>query len=219
MTIYGNGSSTSFAEMVEKPKETLLKQEPVRDVFRYLALLMEGGIYTDTDTACIRPIIRWPGIRESHWDLKDITDSLLTSLPHMEDLLMQAEQEGDKYTVLPGGAKPMEVKVTPSEAICDRMAKLKLDAWDPPRLVVGVEFDDWGPSAKEHWSKGSLARGMQIVQPGHPVFVDVLGRIMKDIQNGRGTYADDLVDESGKKKVLSAERLMDILDFTGPGVL
>ncbi|KAJ9114686.1 hypothetical protein QFC22_005562 [Naganishia vaughanmartiniae] len=228
----GQGSSPLVLDVYQQIDNGVLRA----DVFRYLALLMEGGVYTDTDTACIRPIIRWPGIRENHWDLKDITDPLLMSLPHMADLLAQTENNTVKYEVQPGEKEPVQVKVTPAEAIRNRLTELKLDAWDPPKLVIGVEWDNWGPSATAHWTEKAYARGMQIVQstimaqPGHPVFVDVLGRIFKDLHNGRGAYADEIVDELGRRKHLSRERLMDIvslpdawagsaLDFTGPGVL
>lgn len=127
-------------------------------------MLILVGVYTDTDTACIRPIIRWPGIRESHWDLKDITDPLLVSLPHMADLVAQAENRSTRYEVRSGEKEPVEIKVTPSEAIRNRLAELKLDAWDPPKLIIGVEFDYWGPAAQKHWTESTYSRGMQIVQ-------------------------------------------------------
>jgi hypothetical protein len=96
--------------------------------------------------------------------LKDITDPLLTSLPHMADLLAQAENNTVRYEFRPGEEEPVEVRVTPSEAILNRLAELKLDGWEPPKLVIGVEFDSWGPSASVHWTERTYARGMQIVQ-------------------------------------------------------
>ncbi|KAJ9114680.1 hypothetical protein QFC22_005556 [Naganishia vaughanmartiniae] len=183
------------------------------------------GVYTDADTACIRPLRQWPGIREDHWELKDITDPWLSISPHMFDLISQTassstprRNETDEQESAPLSAV---------EKIRNRMDELKLDFWEPPALVVAVEFDYWGPRAKDSWTHWDYSRGMQIVQstfmaqPGHPVLLDVLGRIMRDIQKGRATLGDEGKDEAnpGKSgKLISEEKLLDILDFTGPGV-
>lgn len=53
-----------------------------------------------------------------------------------------------------------------------------------------------------------------MAQPGHPVFLDVLGRIMKDIEKGRAVIEDEAKDDPspGKaNKYISQERLFDIV--------
>jgi len=46
------------------------------DILRYSLLLRDGGIYTDIDTASIRPFKEWGTIGAN-----DLTDSLLKALP------------------------------------------------------------------------------------------------------------------------------------------
>jgi hypothetical protein len=89
-----------------------------------------------------------------------------------------------------------------------------------------------------------LTKSTFLAEPGHPVLLDVLGRIMRDVQNGRTvnmstTAAAKKGPEEGRQSI-SDDTLMDIvvtflslfiilatnmvqfllqLDFTGPGVL
>ncbi|KAJ9124622.1 hypothetical protein QFC24_002989 [Naganishia onofrii] len=97
------------------------------------------------------------------------------------------------------------------------------NSWEPPKLIVAVEFDYWGPHATKTWTEIGYSRGFQIVQwtmlaqPGHPVFLDVLGRIIRDVEKQRGVQ-DDYAKGQFKQEI-SKDTLLDVLDFTGPGVL
>ncbi len=55
------------------------------DHLSYLVLLLHGGVYTDSDTACVRPIQDW-GQNPDHPSLHP----LLTSLPHLVRLADQS---------------------------------------------------------------------------------------------------------------------------------
>jgi hypothetical protein len=38
------------------------------------------------------------------------------------------------------------------------------NSWEPPKLIVAVEFDYWGPNAEKTWTEIGYSRGFQIVQ-------------------------------------------------------
>ncbi|WVW84759.1 hypothetical protein I302_106794 [Kwoniella bestiolae CBS 10118] len=52
------------------------------DLFRYLVLLLNGGIYTDTDTACVLPVSQWGKNADHHRS----TNPLLEALPQLLSL-------------------------------------------------------------------------------------------------------------------------------------
>ncbi|KAJ9095649.1 hypothetical protein QFC21_005521 [Naganishia friedmannii] len=175
----------------EKQTGQVKNGSQVMDVYQQISNSGLRGVFTDTDTACIQPLIRWPGTRGHHLDVKDITDPKLNCRIHMADLGNIARDYSTKLPLQGNGQQSPHGKITALGAIRNRLAELKVDAWEPPKLVVGIEFDDWGPGAKEHWTGVAGGRGMQVAQstilaqPGHPVFLDVLGRIVKEIENSR----------------------------------
>ncbi|KAJ9114684.1 hypothetical protein QFC22_005560 [Naganishia vaughanmartiniae] len=179
------------------------------DFFRYLVLLMKGGppgVYTDTDTACVRPLRDWPGIREDHWEITTKTDSILSFLPHVYDLLSVASAQNTWHH---------NTESSPMGNVRDRMAELS--TFEPPRLVVALEYDHWA-SGSQGWREMGLSRGMQFVQwtmmaqPGHPVFLDTLNRIMGDVERHRVLQRRDSVidtegDEDGEDR---QDRVLDV---------
>ncbi|KAJ9095653.1 hypothetical protein QFC21_005525 [Naganishia friedmannii] len=171
------------------------------------------GVLRDTDTACVRPIRDWPGIRENHWEITTKTDPILSVLPNVYDLLSVAsihDTRHDTESISTGGVR-------------NRMAEL--EAFEPPRLVVALEYDHWVPGSQD-WRELGFSRGMQFVQwtmmaqPGHPVFLDTLNRIMRDVETHRVLQQRDSQKGAQGEEEESAryDRLLDVLDFTGPGV-
>ncbi|KAJ9099326.1 hypothetical protein QFC21_004207 [Naganishia friedmannii] len=177
------------------------------------------GLYTDTDTACVRPIRQWPGIRESHWDLMWKTDPLLASLPHMSDLLTVATSSAVRGNVRNDTA---DITRGPElDAVQSWIKDYERNSWEPPKLIVAVEFDYWGPHAAKKWTEIGYSRGFQIVQwtmlaqPGHPVFLDVLGRIIRDVGRHR-SVRDDYVKGQGKEEI-SKDTLLNVVSDATSG--
>ncbi|KAJ9112273.1 hypothetical protein QFC19_000692 [Naganishia cerealis] len=189
-------------------------------VYKQLPSGVLRGLYTDTDTACVRPIRQWPGIRENHWDLMWKTDPLLASLPHMHDLLSVATSSDRRGNIRNGTHDVSRDREL--DAIQSWIKDSERNSWEPPKLIVAVEFDYWGPRAAETWTEIGYSRGFQIVQwtmlaqPGHPVFLDVLGRIIRDVKKHRAVQADYAQGQFNEE--ISKNTLLDVLDFTGPGV-
>lgn len=52
------------------------------DLFRYLVLLLNGGVYTDTDTACVKPVSEWA----SNPSLLHSSDPILNAIPALTAL-------------------------------------------------------------------------------------------------------------------------------------
>lgn len=146
---------------------------PVKLFKRYLALLMKGGkqrarpdppfdlladsmkndlgVYTDTDTACVRRLFDWPGIRENHWEITTKTDPVLSFLPNVYDMLSVASKQ---YTQHGSDADPVRDV---------RKRMVELEAFEPPKLVVALEYDHWTPGSQD-WRELGFSRGMQFVQ-------------------------------------------------------
>ncbi|KAJ9122253.1 hypothetical protein QFC22_001673 [Naganishia vaughanmartiniae] len=128
------------------------------DIFRYMALLLEGGIYTDSDTAPVIPADKW-GI-----PYQNASDSLLSHL--------------SRILALPTAPLPLDKTVGKTVSSEDS------HELDPPSLVISIESDaiDFG---WYNWREIGLIRALQIVQwtimarPGHPVFLDAIGRTLR----------------------------------------
>lgn len=147
------------------------------DIFRYLAMFLDGGVYTDVDTACVRPLDSWPGLVSRDEKIKSVMDPLLHSMPTLLQLC-----SGDSTT---------DVQVI-------------VGSHDPPRLVIALEHDQWAQS--NDWRQMGHSRGMQFVQwtllsrPHHPVFLDVLGRVFKTIQTAEHVAAGKHEDSAKARK-------------------
>jgi hypothetical protein len=129
---------------------------------RYMAMLVEGGIYTDSDTA--------PVIHADQWGMphQNATDPLLSHLSRIlsrsnpayvssndarqlsEDEVASLDRKAKRWPLLLGGPS--------ASAIVDDGAEL-----GPPSLVVSVESDaiefGWWD-----WRDVGLSRAVQIVQ-------------------------------------------------------
>jgi alpha 1,6-mannosyltransferase len=105
--------------------------------FRYMALLLEGGIYTDSDTAPVIPADQW-GI-----PYQNASDTLLS---HFTRIL-----------ALPTASTPLR------ETAGQEANHEDGDELDPPSLVVSIESDaiDFG---WYNWREVGLIRALQIVQ-------------------------------------------------------
>jgi len=105
--------------------------------FRYMALLLEGGIYTDSDTAPVIPADQW-GL-----PYQNGSDPLLS---HFSRIL-----------ALPSVSSSLDDKVTQAAGFADG------GELDPPSLVISIESDaiDFG---WYNWRDIGLIRALQIVQ-------------------------------------------------------
>lgn len=121
---------------------------------RYLVLLLSGGVYTDTDTACVRPISDW-----AQNPNKPVINPLLTSLPHLVRLIEQSLFTGADKDGGDDGSETGPSLVVAIEGDC----KQDEGDWRGDGLVRGLQVAQWTILAK----------------PGHPVMMDVLGRALK----------------------------------------
>lgn len=107
-------------------------------------------MYTDSDTMCLQSLRHWPGLAERDLGSSEITDHFLSTLPQMDDLRFRSSQHPAKHwrRLSAHGY----VSFTPS------------DFWQPPKLIVAVEAENWGPMMDESWTTTGWSRGFQIVQ-------------------------------------------------------
>ncbi|KAK4686229.1 hypothetical protein P7C73_g3907, partial [Tremellales sp. Uapishka_1] len=177
--------------------QNLPRQVLKTDVFRYMIMLVEGGIYTDSDTA--------PIIHADDWGYPytDLTPPLLS---HLSRLL----------SVSTSFAFP---KSHPSSTFsiflhADVYEQAKVDDGSElgkPSLIISIESDaiDFGWL---DWRERKMARAVQMTQwtfmarPGHPVFLDALGRTLRKSEEfERREKEEGFIPESA-------------LEWTGPGV-
>nr|ODN88330.1 glycosyltransferase [Cryptococcus depauperatus CBS 7841] len=158
------------------------------DIFRYMVMLIEGGVYTDRSAAA-------PVIHADQWGYpyENQTPPLLTHLyrllslstsPHLPSSHpLSSFSPEHAYTTVD---KEMEVDVPTGKSIIYNGPLVNDGAeLGPPSLVVSVEFDSvefgW-----DNWRDLGVSRAVQITQwtfmarPGHPVFLDALGRTLKN---------------------------------------
>lgn len=171
------------------------------DFFRYLILLMRGGVYTDTDTSSVKPLDNWPG--------------LFSSYPHTINL------GSDMLTKLPKFIHNTASKSSQAKAKGDDGLKEVVEDEEPPALVVAIEYDHAADKNGGNWRKVGMSRGMQIVQwtlaakPFHPVFLDVIGQILRDPENVRKKRS--VGEEADEEEIIQQISNAEVLDLTGPG--
>ncbi|WWC70259.1 uncharacterized protein I206_104209 [Kwoniella pini CBS 10737] len=183
------------------------------DIFRYMAMLVEGGIYTDSDTAPIIHADEW-GIPYHHETSPLLTHlsrllSLTTSqhLPSSHPLSSFSPEHStnsiDGITDFPNGRS----KIYDGPLVDDG------NELGEPALVISVESDaiEFGWT---NWREVGLSRAVQITQwtfmarPGHPIFLDALGRTLKKSEEMK------LKLEEAKTEFIAETAL----EWTGPGV-
>jgi hypothetical protein len=109
------------------------------------------GVYSDTDTACVRPLKDWPGVMRDHPDVQDKTDPLLSLLPNI-------------YDFLSGTTPQTEEQDADTARRNHESSRIRtLEEFDPPKLIVSVEAEHWGPGTR-NWEDTGFARGIQVVQ-------------------------------------------------------
>lgn len=90
------------------------------------------------------------------------TDPLLGSLSHISDLLTVATSSDIRTRSLRSTRdNPQNRKL---DAVQGWIKDYERNSWEPPKLVVAVEFDYWGPHATKTWTEIGYSRGFQIVQ-------------------------------------------------------
>ncbi|WVQ83100.1 hypothetical protein IAT38_005238 [Cryptococcus sp. DSM 104549] len=168
----GEGGERDEAQTVAVVKEMLeLKSKwgVVRaDLFRYLVLLLNGGVYTDTDTASVLPISQWG---------KDPTTTsphpLLTALPH----LLAISSPSSPADLFPSADSPPALLVS-----------LEVDApnsgvdWKSESFARGIQVVQWTIMAKR----------------GHPVLLDVIGHGLRRAREVRDMERDGREEVSDK---------------------
>lgn len=147
--VFGEGSEVA-ARFERLPLKVLQS-----DTFRYLVLLMEGGVYGDSDTTAVKPIERWGE------GFTDATDPALAAHQHSLAHLWHLHDPS-----LP--RPPLEAPLPPPALI------VALELASPHG-----QHDDPEP----WWVANAFARRVQFTQwalaaqPGHPVLLDALARI------------------------------------------
>ncbi|TYJ58851.1 hypothetical protein B9479_000283 [Cryptococcus floricola] len=120
------------------------------DMFRYLILLINGGVYTDTDTASVLPLERW-GISHKTYP----PDPLLSSLPHLVSLISSSSSSSPP--------PPPEDETEPNLIVAIEVDALATNAnWQKQSFVRGLQVVQWTIVGKR----------------GHPVFLDVIGHAL-----------------------------------------
>jgi alpha 1,6-mannosyltransferase len=112
--------SAPISRMLATVPRAILKA----DIFRYVVLLHKGGIYTDVDTALIRPFDEWG----TH-DVIDYTDHLLESLP----ILTSINVSSSSHTSSP-----------PSVIVAlETDGSLSRKIWQERSFVRGIQIVQW----------------------------------------------------------------------------
>ncbi|KAE8537764.1 hypothetical protein D1P53_005820 [Cryptococcus gattii VGV] len=194
------------------------------DVFRYMAMLVEGGIYTDSDSMPFNPA---PIIHADQWGhpYNHRTSPLLT---HLSRILSLATSPHLPSSHPLSSFSPDHVGTTIDEELDVGISTGKSNIYDgplvddgaelgQPSLVVSVESDaiDFG---WHNWREVGLSRAVQITQwtfmarPGHPVFLDALGRTLRK--------SEEMARKEKEAKKNGKEFIPETaLEWTGPGVL
>ncbi|WRT67852.1 uncharacterized protein IL334_004826 [Kwoniella shivajii] len=141
------------------------------DLFRYLVLLLNGGVYTDTDTACVRPISEWGKNAIKHNSINPLIEALpqlisLSNQNHLYNIDSPIEDDSPSLIV----ALEIDSPASGSD-------------WRSETFVRGIQIVQWTIAAKK----------------GHPVFLDVIGHALDKVQELReveekGWENDDLQD-------------------------
>ncbi|OCF36873.1 glycosyltransferase [Kwoniella heveanensis BCC8398] len=211
----------------EKIWAALPRQVLKTDVFRYMAMLVEGGIYTDSKAPGLISESARSAAPIIHADLWGMpyhaeTSPLLTHLSRLLSLstsphLPSSHPLSSFAPKHASGSLEDDVQIPSGRSsvsdgpLVDDGAEL-----GPPALVVSVESDaiafGW-----DNWRELGLSRAVQITQwtfmarPGHPVFLDVLGRTLKK--------SEEIALKVQEAKEKGEEFIADAaLEWTGPGV-
>ncbi|KAI9634641.1 uncharacterized protein MKK02DRAFT_16298 [Dioszegia hungarica] len=145
------------------------------DLVRYLLVLIEGGLYTDSDTAAELPVAQWgekffeqPVPRLPYDILSDIDDVLpaCVSQKQMEDQDQDKEQD------------------------------------DPPSFIIAQEFDyvDWRHQDKA--SRREVSQWTFYAARGHPILLDALGRSLRAVKEKRLRMGGGKWEMSGFHEIL-----------------
>lgn len=157
---------------------------------RYLVLLLNGGVYTDTDTACVRSIKDWGTNADLH-----TTSPLISALPTLLSLL---ESDRSCHDDSPSSASTCSPTISSS----NDQAIIKDQ---PPNMILALEMD--APHMGNDWREETFARGIQVVQwtllsqAYHPILLDVLGRALRTARNVRESRLRKVDSEFDDTKV------------------
>ena len=153
--------------------ETLQRPILKSDVFRYLIILFEGGLYADSDTSSVKPISEWG----QGGTLQDWTDPTL--------LQLDAQARNLAF-------------------IDDSQPQPSLANEGSPALIVSLETF----TRRDDSEGGHIVQYAFAAAPGHPVFLDVLQRIVEV------SRAVDQLRAAGENTTWTTDQF--VLAWTGP---
>ena len=162
------------------------------DSVRYLVLLLHGGVYTDTDTACIRSIPEWA----EHPDEPSV-HPLLTSLPHLVRLADQSpieEASGDGPSLLVSIEHDSSMTGDPN--------------WREVNIARGLQVSQWTILAKQ---------GHPILMDVIGRALRIAKAIREAEEEGREVDVPDVVSAPLNQLVVYLSPAQ--LEWTGPGAL
>ncbi|KAL0255722.1 hypothetical protein I308_100529 [Cryptococcus tetragattii IND107] len=146
------------------------------DLFRYLVLLLNGGVYTDTDTASVLPIAQWA----PNPDVAAIAP-LLTAIPQLISIIQDPSQS--HFSTI-STSEPSLVVAIESDALSTGVN------WKEQSFTRGIQIVQWTIMANR----------------GHPVLLDVIGMALRkceeirqmELNNGEVRKEDvNILDWSG----------------------
>ena len=129
------------------------------DILRYTLMFHRGGIYTDIDTAAVRPFDEWG----THGTMDLVRNESMPYPLFTHQVNIQSDRVmGSIPLILSGNLRYVEELPRPA-------------------VIVSIETD----GRDEEWREKGMARGLQIVQwtiaaqPGHPIFLDAINRALE----------------------------------------
>ncbi|WVQ84585.1 hypothetical protein IAT38_006739 [Cryptococcus sp. DSM 104549] len=184
------------------------------DVYRYVSMLVEGGVYSDSDTMPISHPYVW-GLHAP-----SILHPDIQALVHYMTLASNPKPTKDRLNPNP---RPIDKRGPPYPGVAGRSPISSVDHPDPSSIlnpdismVVAIEWDSaigrtwrmwkqwtWFRLSRS-WPDSSFPRSLEMVQnllvakPFHPIMMDTVGTIAQQVESGEFTH-------------------LSPLDLTGPG--
>lgn len=173
------------------------------DFFRYLVVFARGGVYSDMDTMCLKPIDKWAVSQQEYLSNVYRNGMKFSSLRKRDN---QAKQNDDY-----GQPKNAEKYGLYDESDSSESLIAEDTRDSSVGLVIGIEAD---PDRKD-WAEW-YARRIQFVQwtimgkKGHPMLRELIARIVEETLRK---------ESMGKlRRVEGKDKGDDIMNWTGPGI-
>nr|XP_018262276.1 uncharacterized protein I303_05292 [Kwoniella dejecticola CBS 10117]OBR84434.1 hypothetical protein I303_05292 [Kwoniella dejecticola CBS 10117] len=166
------------------------------DLFRYLVLLLDGGVYTDTDTACIRPISQWGDSAVKH----HADSPLIEALPQLLSLSKSAGRTDPEIAGVEEDDSPSLIIALENDSPASG------SDWEADTFVRGLQVVQWTMAAKK----------------GHPILLDVIAHALNKVDELRiarksGLVIDeeqDILEWSGPGALCARHTLIPEYEWT-----